>query len=229
MVISNKFFNKLETKGRKLGVRERVLLTVLVLVIVYMFWQNAIMGGLYKKHGQIILEQKQVEQDTKILQAQYKVLSKEVSEKKVESLATRISSLKSLNKTLESDIVSLTKNLIPPKKMLTLLQDILAQDDTVSVVNLKNLPETQFFTTSTTARATSKDGEEVKLEIFKHGIEIEVDATYFGVMEFLYKLEQLPWNLIWDSFKYEVTTYPMAKVKFVVYTLSLSDNWIDLG
>lgn len=225
MIISQKFLNKLENKARKLGLRERILLTILVLGFIYVIWQRVVMYNLEVSNKRLLVSEKRVQQEIVLLQEQLKDIQKKVDKRKVDILTTRIGSLKNINKALESEIVNLTKNLIPPDEMLKLLQDILEEGDTVKVLNLKNLMETQFFS----SRADVEEaGEEVKLEIYKHGIEIDVEATYFGIMEFLYKLEKLKWNLIWDSFQYEVVEYPQSRVKFVIYTLSLSDNWIGL-
>lgn len=228
MFISKKSLTKLENKARKLGVRERILLTVLGVVLVFFIWQKVVMQKIENSSKRLLSARIQVEQENIILQDRFERLSQEAEQKKVKLLTARIGGLKTLNKTLEAEIVSLTKNLIPPGEMLKLLQDILEQTDTVKVINLKNLMETEFFSSKANLEEVDEDGEQVKLEIYKHGIEIDLEATYLGVMQFLYKLEKLKWNLIWDSFEYEVIDFPKSRAKLIVYTLSLSDNWINL-
>ena len=45
-------------------------------------------------------------------------------------------------------------------------------------------------------------------------------------MNYLQKLEQLPWKFYWQHFDYEVQQYPRALITLNIYTLSTSKWWI---
>lgn len=53
-----------------------------------------------------------------------------------------------------------------------------------------------------------------------HSLEVKFQADYFSTMQYLSRLEKLPWPIYWDSLQYTVQAYPKADVilKFHIFT-----------
>lgn len=80
------------------------------------------------------------------------------------------------------------------------------------------------------AESETKDSQEVNIvraDVFKHSVELELEANYFSLFSYLEALESLPWRLYWESLSYEVKDYPSARVRVSVYTLSADRGRLD--
>ncbi|HDP89848.1 MAG TPA: MSHA biogenesis protein MshJ [Thioalkalivibrio sp.] len=64
--------------------------------------------------------------------------------------------------------------------------------------------------------------------IYRHGLAVELRGSYHGVLEYARALEGLPWKLFWDELALETDTYPQARIRLRLYTLSLSEAWIGV-
>ena len=130
--------------------------------------------------------------------------------------------------------------LVPPEKMSTLLQGILNQNGKLHLVSLKTLPvsslneaivpkagETRNAAVpgKANAQAAQKATEE---SLYRHGVEIVVQGSYFELMQYLAQLEKMPWQLIWGKANLRVVEHPVATLTLEVYTLSLEKKWLNL-
>lgn len=64
--------------------------------------------------------------------------------------------------------------------------------------------------------------------IYRHGIEITVQGPYLGLLAYLAALDAMPVKLYWGKAELIVTAYPLSRLTFTVYTLSLDQIWIKL-
>lgn len=64
--------------------------------------------------------------------------------------------------------------------------------------------------------------------IYRHGIEITVQGPYLGLLAYLAALDAMPVKLYWGKAELVVTAYPLSRLTFTVYTLSLDQIWIKL-
>jgi len=62
----------------------------------------------------------------------------------------------------------------------------------------------------------------VDIGLFRHAITIQFRGDYFSTLQFLEKIESLPWLLVYDNISYSVTTYPQANVIMQLNLLSLA-------
>ncbi|MCI0590119.1 MAG: MSHA biogenesis protein MshJ, partial [Gammaproteobacteria bacterium] len=63
---------------------------------------------------------------------------------------------------------------------------------------------------------------------YMHGLRMEFEGGYLDTLDYLRKLEALPWAFFWDSVDFKVEKYPKALGSITVYTLSLDANWIGV-
>lgn len=220
-----KYLHIAKEKIEALKFRERLLLTAALLAVIYVTWQPLVVEKIAHNKNELEAEQRSAELNITALQQEYDNLIQTIDASKVTTITERINKLRNFNKSLEAEIIKYTEKLIPPNKILNVLHEILRDSNSVKIVKLTNLPESPLFKNLS---AESSHGETVTgtLDIFKHGISIELNGKFFDIMEFLYKLEQLKWNLLWDGLEYEVKEYPIANVKLALYTLSLSSDWL---
>lgn len=122
---------------------------------------------------------------------------------------------------LQGQISLLTQALVAPKQMVKLLESVLTQDKQLKLISLINLPE-QGMNVYEESRKENESDDETDSLIYKHGFEIELEATYDSSIAYLKRLDKLPWQLFWQTLEYESTQYPKGRLKIRIYTLSMS-------
>ena len=170
---------------------------------------------------QKVLSQKTVQQQSEIknIQAQLQAMAEA---RKTDPDAANRAKLESLRLQLVQIKASLQvrqQHLIPPDKIAGLLEEILSRNRQLQLISLRSLP------------ASSVTGEEeqaaaVEKEFFKHGIEMTVRGSYFDLLDYMVKLEKLPWRMFWGKASLVVEAYPVSRMTLTLYTLSLDKAWL---
>lgn len=124
----------------------------------------------------------------------------------------------------QEQIGLLTKALVAPKQMVSLLENVLTQDKQLKLISLNNLPEQGMSIDGSMREKPDEDSllDEPEALIYQHGFEIELEATYKSSVDYLKRLDKLPWQLFWKNLEYESTQYPKGRLKIRIYTLSMS-------
>ena len=101
--------------------------------------------------------------------------------------------------------------------MRNVLQEILARNSRLRLVELKTLPVEPFGKSSAQGRP-----------IYRHAIELTVSGAYLDLYAYLRALEGLSTQLYWGKADLTVANYPTAVLKLTVYTLSLDRAWMSV-
>jgi MSHA biogenesis protein MshJ len=219
--------NNIIKKIDQLGVRERGLILITSLVIVYSLWQSLVFDYITNLKQQLSGNASKIQQQISNLQGQISEVSNSLSLDPIIRLQEKIKKTKQENDDLQKKLVTMTEKLIPPKEMTALLKNILENKD-LKVVHVENIAPVPLF-------SGSKDGEEedqkkaakeaaLRFQVYKHGIEIVFTGTFFQVRDFLADAENLPWKVLWEELEFSVDKYPTAKVRVVIKTLSINAN-----
>lgn len=219
--------NNIIKKIDQLGVRERGLILITSLVIVYSLWQSLVFDYITNLKQQLSGNASKIQQQISNLQGQISEVSNSLSLDPIIRLQEKIKKTKQENDDLQKKLVTMTEKLIPPKEMTALLKNILENKD-LKVVHVENIAPVPLF-------GGSKDGEEedekkaakeaaLRFQVYKHGIEIVFTGTFFQVRDFLADAENLPWKVLWEELEFSVDKYPTAKVRIVIKTLSINAN-----
>ncbi len=111
---------------------------------------------------------------------------------------------------LDERIAQLTKALIPPSEMTTLLASVLEQNPQLRPTSLLALPP---------EKVNLGEGF-ADVDLYRHGLRLTMTATYPALVKYLQQLDQLPWAIGWESLQYRVTGYPRAQLTIEVSALS---------
>jgi len=114
----------------------------------------------------------------------------------------------------EQRIAALTDALVSPAQMIPLLKALLQQDKRLQLVSLTTLPQ----------ESLQLDGGDNSALLFRHGLRLQLKATYDGLVEYQQRLDSLPWRVYWQTLDYQVQQYPHADVLLELYTFSLNEE-----
>ena len=106
--------------------------------------------------------------------------------------------------------------LIDPAEMARVLEGVLEEQDQLRLLSMRNLgPE-----------ALTVSGDPSKSLFYKHGLELELEGSYLACLAYLEAIETLPWKFYWEVLDLNVKEFPDNRIRIVVSTLSMDEEWI---
>jgi len=213
----NPRLEKIRTRIDELSLRERGLLFLSLVAVIFMLWQSALM--------------KPVETAQKAKLERLTTLQKEVEalDTQIQTLiATRTADPDAENRRvaeelraqlgqLEGRIVGTVEGLVEPRQMAQMLEDVLTRNPGLKLKKARSL------------RAVPLVAEEgLGGTVYQHGLRLELEGSYLDALNYLRALQKLPRSIYWDEVQVAMEEYPTAKITITVHTLSLSEGWIGV-
>tara|TARA_R110002072_G_scaffold100107_2_gene220332 strand:- start:2286 stop:2999 length:714 start_codon:yes stop_codon:yes gene_type:complete len=232
--------NKLAEKINALSIRERGIIFIGVLVVLFTIYDYFLFTPLEKEQKKFVVSLNEKNAERLMLVKQLQEL---ISTGNQDPNAENIAKLKKLRSHLievQADLESSTNSLVTPKDMPKILETVLHKIDGLTLVNLKSLgvtpivakDETETNTESVLENASNDDEQVLTVNnidnAYKHGLRIEIIGNYLTTLSYLKSLEELEWRFFWDNFKLTVNEYPDANIKIEIFTLSLNQEWIGV-
>ena len=155
--------------------------------------------------------------DAAMAKAQAEVIVRQLAEDPDAQARKRIAALSNETRSLDTQMQGLNRGLIAPEQMSEILQKMLSRDRGVRLVGLKTLPVSHLI-----------DGKQTNngANVYKHGIEITLQGRYLDMLDYLDRLEGLPWQMFWSQASMDAKDYPAVRITVTVFTLSLDEDWL---
>lgn len=131
-----------------------------------------------------------------------------------DTLAEREARLAALN----AEIGRHERSLIPPSRMSAVLKDVVREGSGVRVVGIQTL--------SPQPVALAGAAEGAPPGFYRHGFEVTVKGNYTALVEYLGRLEALPWRLNWVEVTLDTADRPELTLTLTIQTLSLEAAWL---
>ncbi len=159
----------------------------------------------------------QARADTASAKAQAQMLVGQLAQNPDAHARTQIASLSEQIAVLDAQMQGVNRGLVPPEQMAQILEQMLARTSHVQLVKLKTLPVSYLI-----QRDQSDNGPNV----YKHGIEMTLQGRYLDLLDYLSRLEALPWQMFWAQVIMDANDYPVVRITVTVFTLSLDEQWL---
>jgi len=224
LVFKNEIILKIENRFNKFSIREKVFIFVALLIAVYSAWHTLLYDYLLATDEEVAKKAQQIKQQINLLEGQIDTISEVLGRDPTFVLKQQSKELKNKNEALTREIYENLKNMVSSKDMNKVLSQLIQKSEGLTVVKMESLPSKPLFA----AKNIQENGRSRKLQVFNHGLRVEMLGDYFNTLQFLKTLEKQNLNVIWDELDYEVTKYPKASVTIVLHTLSLDEGWIDV-
>jgi len=207
-----------------LSLRERGLVSLAVLALVYLLWDGLLMSPEYLRQQQLVSEMYAINQQMETLAGELQTLTAGLKADKAAPQRRALAALRQELASLAERQRALTVEFILPAQMAGVLRDLLATEKSLTLVALKSLGASPLFPPP----AAEDASEAAPPPIYKHGVRITFEGDYFATLRYLQALEGMPWRLYWDGLDYQVIDYPKARVSVTLHTLSLQEGWIGV-
>ncbi|VAX02465.1 MSHA biogenesis protein MshJ [hydrothermal vent metagenome] len=212
-----------------LSLRERALVLLAVLVVMYMLWDAVLMSPEHVRQKQLVGQMYQLNERMVTVDTQLQTLTVSLGDSEVHRQRQRIVELREALRGLASQQAALTVEFIRPQQMAGVLRDMLGVDGKLTLLKLESLGVQPLFPLPENENEPAAAAEKyAQPGIYKHGMQVIFEGDYFATLQYLQVLESMPWRFYWDELDYRVEDYPRARVSITIHTLSLEEGWIGV-
>lgn len=200
-------------KVAALSFRERVIVFVAVLLVIFGLWHLLWFNGAIAKR-QLLHDQIQAKQQANIdLQQQLNTFEKLLSGEAFQSKKNDIERARQELLAVDERLGSVSQKLIDVEQLTEALQALLMQTGNLELRSLR-----------TQAVVPLSQSESDRPPVYRHYVELTVSGGYFDVLDYLIRVESLPQRFYWESLRYGVADYPAAEVTIRLFTLSTTEG-----
>jgi MSHA biogenesis protein MshJ len=219
----------------RMSLRERGLVAAAILALVIMLWTVALWDPIAARQ-QSLADELSTMQQTMVTAAETLDATTlndpaTLALKKEEQLRKELADI-------NAQLASQSAGLIPPERMVQVIQDVLARQRGVTLISLHNKPVTTLAKPVATAEAeafvTTPASERAALDAtatgpYVHPVELVIEGPYLDILAYLHTLETLEWRFYWKLLELETVRHPTNRVRIEINTLSMDKDWIGLS
>lgn len=231
--MSNKI-SQLFSKIDALSLRERILLLIALLVVIYTAWDQLLMIPLQEERSRILSQIETTTDNLDKLNNKIQVMTRTLEQNQAEKQRAKLAKLSSDIQELDRQIAELAGQLIPAEEMAEILEQMLTHDDRLTLTHVENLPPEPLLSESERQMGQSGSGNKGASNvpppppIYRHSVVIKFEGGFMETLDYIKVLESLPQLFFWDRIEYSVDEFPKAKVSITVSTLSFQEGWIGV-
>lgn len=205
------------------SLRERAMIFAAAALVLVTVLESLFIEPQLREQRRLAAEQTQRQAESAKMQAELQKLALSRRNDPNVEARQRIASLRDELQSLNAQITEQQKKFTAPEQMRTVLEEMLARNRKLRLMDLKTLPPMALSDAKAQEGAKGSPAERL---IYRHGLEITLSGTYLDMLAYLTELEHLPTQMYWGSMDFSVAEYPTATLKLVVYTLSLDRAWM---
>jgi len=199
-----------------LSLRERGLLFLAILAVIFLLWDLAVMRPIESRRQATQAQLEQVRDRVDQLSSSIQTMIRERNRDPNAELTARANALEEQIEELKKRISQLHGGVSDPRNAIDVLATLLDERPGLRLVSLENMPPEPLL-----AGDPAGGGG-----IFIHRVQLVVEADFGGVLEYMGLVERLPAGVYWESLELDVPEWPTNRVEMVLYSVALDDGWV---
>ena len=228
-----KAWNQLSERVAKMSLRERGIVFVAVLALLYVLFDTVALAPLGVRKKAAVAQLNQSQTELQVLGVQLDVLSRGKSADPDAANKAKLEDLRRKIAAFETEAKEQSAQLISAQRMRSVLQELLASRPGLELVELKTLPESTLDLSPPQKGAAAGAKPEASASgeagtIYKHGVQVKVRGSYLELLGYLKQIETLPVRVYWDNLQISVVAHPVLALEFTIYTISLDKAWMQV-
>lgn len=208
-----------------MSLRERAMVFCSAAAILLFVYFGTLGNPLANRLRSVAQEVARNQSETKVMQDKANKLIAEGKKDADAVQRARIADLKSRVAAADARLAIRQQALIPPDRIPALLEEILKRDPRLELIELRSLPAAPMFVEKGSVEGVVTDAKN-RVHVYRHGVEISVNGTYFDLLRYLSALESQSIRMFWKDVEVTTLDYPRIGLKLTVYTLSLERSWV---
>lgn len=202
------------------SLRERWLILGTALAVLVLVVDQFALQTLLDDRKQLGLDLRSTEADIRSQVEEIARLQLALAKNPNEAPRRELAQLEQEMATLERGIAEVTRRLVAPEQMASVLQAVLSRAERLRLISLENLEPLPL-------EVTHPDSESAA-EAYRHGLRIEMQGSFNDALAYLQQLEALPWGFFWDRLEIAAGQYPDNRITIEVYTISVGEEWLGV-
>ncbi|RDE18857.1 hypothetical protein DV711_14665 [Motiliproteus coralliicola] len=211
-----------------LSLRERLLILITLVVAVALPGFTYLIEPAQKEQLQLILKADKLKIELAEAQVDLQLIKAIKTEDPNKALQDEIKRLKLVLAQRGEELKQRTATLVPPDQMIDLLQQILARQPGIRLLEARKAAPQAINLATPGAEGTSSSTEVAQPLLYRHDLALQLEGGFFQIQGFLKALEGAESSLFWDSLDYQVDNYPKATLRLKLYTLSTTKEWLGV-
>lgn len=233
-----------------LNTRERWMVFVAGLAVIYFGMDTALLGPVTKQHNGLRTELTQSQQQLADMQQQLTTLEHtpvvDVDLGNKAKLATLNASIAAQSQAL----AALNNTLVSPALMPQLLENLMQRHANIRLVSMQTIPPVDFIRATAHSAAPSDAssanltpnagqnlnqnsspshaGADAQATVYQHGLTLTLSGRYMDLLQYAEALQGLSAQVLWDKAELTAKDYPLSELTVNVYTLSLDATWLSI-
>ncbi len=215
-MIKKDFYKKLDAWLETRSLKERIFMLMIGFILIY-FFIHAIFGGHSSQDQKQIEAQIQVlKKNITLLQEQSDLILKAVTNREFTGSLQQQKKLTAESEKIQQKMSKAGPLIMNENDISNLTHDIFNAQGNVIVGDIKNLPDEEWAPSGIDSASIPASLKNVHRRVFQ----MDFNSDYLNTINFLKRLEKLPWHIYWESMSYTVSQYPDAAISIKFYVLS---------
>lgn len=206
----------------RLSIRERGLVAIAVLACIVMLWTVAMWDPIAAREQALTAELDSLQQTMATTAA---TLDTTTQNDPTTLALNKEQQLRKELADINSQLASKSAGLIPPERMVQVIQDVLTRQRGVTLISLHNRP----VSTLAAPKPAAGTVDATAAGPYVHPVELVIEGRYLDILAYLHALETLEWRFYWKLLELETVRYPTNRVRIEINTLSMDTDWIGLS
>lgn len=211
-----------ENRINNLSLRERGILFLAVVLVLYLVWNALLSSPLEKKQQALLSQIKAVRNEIATLDEQALAIVERHNRDPNAAEHRQLEQLQHSLATTREQLKQAISGLIEPQQMAKALETVLAQQQALQFVRIENMGAEPLLDEMAASEASNEVG------IYKHTMRLEMEGSFGQTLNYLRALEELSWQFRWDEVELTMLDYPTARVVVTVHTLSMQRGWLGV-
>lgn len=203
--------------------RERVLLIAAAVTLLVLSWDVLVRAPLAERHRVALESVSRIETDIATMRASERALREQLAALSASRVDDQVAALEGRIAAVNRELEARTQGLITPAQMVAVVREIVASDERLELVALRNDVAEPIVTLQD---AGAPDAAAPR--VFRHRVELVLRGEYFALLDYLRRVEGLKWRFQWEALNVATLEYPIAEAVIVISTLSFAEGWIGV-
>ncbi|GIX22278.1 MAG: hypothetical protein KatS3mg121_1061 [Gammaproteobacteria bacterium] len=205
--------------------RERVILTVTLFVALWAAWDAVFWRPLQSRLRAAEAQHATLQAQITALEAQRNAFERALSEAPDAALQARLERRRRELAEVERALGEQTLAFVAPEEMLRVLGGMFEQRHGLVLRRLESLPPVDPLAPAEGGRPPAEPSG-----VWLHPVVLEFDGDYLGALEYVRRLERLPWKFRWHSLQIDALEdgAPRVRVRLRLETLSVAEEWLGV-
>ena len=129
----------------------------------------------------------------------------------------------------ERQLVDQRASQASPEQLSALLHEVLGRSRNLKLISLRVVPSAAVAPPPAPAPAKAgKAAPKPPVQLYRHGVEVEMAGGYLALLRFLEEVEALPWRLSWSGVELRTASHPEIVLRATLFTVTSTPSLLKL-